>query len=172
MAKTTRIKSPAQLPAPQTREQAAEKIRELGDTRRELIRLAAAMNDEIAEITDHYKTLLAPLTDAEKLLAVGIQTYCEANRVALTDDGRVKSANLVTGSIQWRIRPPSCRITGEEAVISTLERLGLGRFVRVKKEVNKDAILNEKDVVAGVGGITIRSGIEDFVIEPFEQEAA
>jgi bacteriophage Mu gam like protein len=42
----------------------------------------------------------------------------------------------------------------------------------VKEEINKEAILNEKSAVAGIAGIKLISGVEDFVITPFEQEAA
>ncbi|EKP1795399.1 host-nuclease inhibitor Gam family protein, partial [Escherichia coli] len=48
--------------------------------------------------------------------------------------------------------------------------LGLERFIRVKEEINKDAILNEKDAVKNIPGITIKSDIEDFSIIPFEQD--
>ena len=77
-----------------------------------------------------------------------------------------------TAEMQWRQRPPSVRITGAESVIETLERLGLSQFVRTKQEVNKDAILNEPDGVKGVAGITVVTGVEDFVITPFQQEVA
>ena len=100
-----------------------------------------------------------------------MHTFCEANRAELTNGGKVKTANLVTGDVSWRLRPPSVSIRGADTVIETLKRLALGRFVRAKEEVNKEAILNEPDAVKGVAGISIVTGVEDFVITPFEQEA-
>jgi len=44
------------------------------------------------------------------------------------------------------------------------------RFIRSKDEINKEAILNEPQAVVGVAGISIKPGVEDFVITPFEQE--
>lgn len=61
---------------------------------------------------------------------------------------------------------------GAEAVIEALKRLGLGKFVRTKEEINKEAILNEPDEVRGVAGLNVVTGVEDFVITPFEQEVA
>ena len=55
--------------------------------------------------------------------------------------------------------------------MENLKSLGLERFVRVKEEPNKEAMLNEPDAVRGVAGITINSGIEDFTITPFEVSA-
>ena len=100
-----------------------------------------------------------------------MQIWFEANRDALTSGGKVKSAALTTGEIGWRMRPPSARITGQDAVLDVLRRLGFGRFIRQKEEVNKEAILNEPEAVAHVPGIAISQG-EDFFITPFEAELA
>lgn len=171
-AKKTRIKSAAQAYAPQTQQDCAADIHKLGDLQREHTRTQAAMNDEIAAITKRFQPELDAQRERITVLQQGIQTWCEANRDALTGGGKVKTANLVTGEVSWRQRPPSVRITGADTVIETLKRLGLLGFVRMKEEVNKEAILNEPDQVRGVAGITVVSGVEDFVITPFEQEAA
>jgi phage host-nuclease inhibitor protein Gam len=116
--------------------------------------------------------MLDALSEQIKTLQAGVQAYCEAHRDELTDGGRVKTANFVTGEVQWRQRPPSVSVRGSDSVIDTLKRLGLGKFVRTKEEVNKEAILNEPEEVRGVAGLNIVTGVEDFVITPFEQEAA
>jgi phage host-nuclease inhibitor protein Gam len=173
MAKpATRLKTRAQAYVPQTRDDAAADIRKIGDIQRQFARQAAAMNDAIAEITHAHQPMLDALSEQIKTLQAGVQAYCEAHRDELTDGGRVKTANLVTGEVQWRQRPPSVAVRGAEAVIETLKRLGLARFVRIKEEVNKEAILNEPDEARGVAGLNIVTGVEDFVITPFEQEAA
>lgn len=172
MAKTaTRLKNKAQIYVPQTRDDAAADIRKIGDIQRQFARQAAAMNDAIAEITHAHQPLLDALGEQIKTLQDGVQGYCEAHRDDLTDGGKVKTANLVTGEVQWRKRPPSVSVRGADSVIETLKRLGLTRFVRTNEEVNKEAILNEPDQVKGVAGLKVITGVEDFVITPFEQEA-
>ncbi|OPX53964.1 host-nuclease inhibitor Gam family protein, partial [Oceanospirillum multiglobuliferum] len=62
-----------------------------------------------------------------------------------------------------------------DAVMALLEaNPALARFVRTKKEVNKDAVLNEPEFFAAnpVPGIKIVQGKEFFVIEPHNQEVA
>ncbi len=172
MAKPTKLKAKAAIAVPQTREIAAADIRKIGDLQRDLQRTTANMNDKIATITANYQPLLEALTSQIKLLQDGVQAYCEAHRDELTDGGKVKTANLITGEVQWRQRPPSVRVTGAESVIDFLKRLGLDRFIRNKEEVNKEAILNEPEAVKGVAGISLVTGVEDFVIAPFEQETA
>lgn len=171
MAMAKKLKSKAQVYVPQTKEDAAADIRKVGELMRQLMREEADMNDLIAEITQRYQPAFDLLKEQINLLQDGVQSYCEANRDSLTNGGKVKSANLITGEVAWRQNPPSVRISKSDTVIETLKRLGLGRFVRTKEEINKDAILNEPDEVRGVAGITLVTGVEQFVITPFEQEA-
>ncbi len=171
MATKSKLKSTAsKVEIPQTREQCAAMIKRLGDAQRQFEASRAEMNTAIADITQRYQPVLA-FEDSEIVaLQKGIQTWCEANRVSLCPKD-IKSANLVTGEVAWRIRPPSVRVTGADSVIETLRRLGLVQFIRTKDEINKDAILNDPQAVTGVAGIAIVSGVEDFVIQPFQQEA-
>lgn len=171
-ARKNRIKAPAlaELP-PQTREDCAVWIKALGDTQRELARVETEMNDAIAEITQTYQPRIDELKAKVAAKQTGIQTWAEAHREELTEGGKTKTANLITGLVQWRQRPPSVTIRGVDAVLETLERLGLSRFIRTKREPNKEAMLNEPEAVTGVAGIKIVQGIEDFIVTPFEQEA-
>ncbi|KFB96134.1 exonuclease inhibitor, partial [Trabulsiella guamensis ATCC 49490] len=93
----------------------------------------------------------------------------EANRAELTRDGKTKTANLTTGEVRWRARPPSVTIRKVEDVIAMLKKLSLGKFLRNKEEINKEAILASPTEVKGIAGIAIKTGVEDFEIIPFEQ---
>lgn len=170
--KKNRLKTPAAtVCVPQNRDQAAGAVAAIGIANRRLARITADMNDELATVKARYEEQAEPLRLQVEALTQGVQTWAEANRDSLTQHGKVKTAALTTGEIAWRLRPPSVRITGAEAVLDVLRRLGLKRFIREKEEVNKEAILNEPEAVAHVGGITISQG-EDFVVVPFEAELA
>lgn len=171
MAKANRLKLQAEAYVPQTIDDCAADIRRIGDLQRQHTVAQAEMNDVIAEITERYQPVLQQLHERIKQLQTGVQVWCEANRHDLTRGGKVKTASFVTGEVQWRQRPPSVSVRGMEGVMLLLVKYNLERFIRVKQEINKDAILNEPDAVRGVPGITIVTGIEDFVIAPFEVEA-
>jgi phage host-nuclease inhibitor protein Gam len=169
-AKSKRVKqAAAEYPMPQTKEQTVEAIAEIGRRQRERQRIEAAMNDELAAVKERHETQAAPHKDAIQALSQGVQTWCEAHRDELTQGGKVKTAALPSGEVRWRLRPPSVAIRGADVVIETLRKLGLGRFIRTKDEINKEAILADMDAVQGVKGIAISQG-EDFVIVPFETE--
>ena len=162
----TRLKAKAQTYACTSREQAQSDIAMIGTLQREHARISGELNDKIAMLTEAEAPRLKELQERISTLQNGVQTWCEANREQLC--GKGKSANLITGEVNWRQRPPSVRVTGEESVIDLLKRMALGRFVRSKEAVNKEAILNEPEAVAGVPGIKVVTGVEDFVITPFE----
>lgn len=155
---------------PQNRDECAEMINEIGRLQREVAGVQATMNDEIAGITDNYTGVITEQQQKIKALQDGVQSWCESNRDELTEGGKTKTIGFVTGTVQFRQRPPSVVIRGVDSVLETLERLGLGRFIRTKQEINKEAILNETQAVSGVAGISIKTGVEDFLITPFEQE--
>ncbi|MDO8941502.1 MAG: host-nuclease inhibitor Gam family protein [Methylicorpusculum sp.] len=164
-------KAPAVGYVCQDKEQTQLAIKLLGDTQRELTRIETELNDEIATITDRRKTQINALKTRIDSLLNGIQTWCEANRAELCKDGG-KTANLLTGEVSWRQRPPSVSIRAVDKVLETLKALKLTRFIRTKEEPNKDAMLADPETVQGIAGVTINKGVEDFAVVPFEQEIA
>ena len=119
---TKKIKSKAQAYASQSRDDAQADIKTIGDLQREHTRLTADLNDAVSKLVEAAAPTLKDLSDQITRLQVGVQTWCEAHREELC--GKGKSANLVTGEVTWRIRPPSVNIKGEEAVIALLKSKG------------------------------------------------
>ncbi|EHK5236349.1 host-nuclease inhibitor Gam family protein [Salmonella enterica] len=170
MAKSkSRLKAAAASYTPQSKEQVSVDIKKIGDIQRELTRIETDTNDQIAVIMNQNTPKIEALRAELDVLQKGVQTWCEANRSSITK-GDSKTANLITGEVAWRKKPDSVSLKGVEIVIETLKKLKLDRFIRRKEEVNKDAILADREAVKGVTGISIVSGKETFSITPFEQE--
>lgn len=162
-----KIKSTAaSAPVPQSKDDVQSAIGTLGQVQRDLVRIQADINDAIAQITEQHAARIEALRERRDALHTGIQTWCEAHRLEIC--GKGKTANLVTGEVAWRQRPPSVTVRNADAVVDQLGQLGLMHFVRVKHEINKDAILAEPDLVQGIKGLSVSSGVEDFVVQPFE----
>jgi phage host-nuclease inhibitor protein Gam len=161
----------ANLPVPQNRDEAASSIRLIGDTSREIARIELALNDLISQAKEAAEAQAAPLKDVVKARTEGLKLWCEANRDALTGGGKTKTADLGTGKVSWRLRPAKVSLRGRaEEIIERLKSLGLQRFVRTSEEVNKEAMLAERDAASAVNGVGIASEGEDFIVEPFEAE--
>lgn len=183
-----RLKTKAAAYVCQTRDDVARDIRAIGDLQRDMVREEATMNDAIAAITaKHQPTIDAIKTNIE-VLQEGVHGWCEANRDELTEGGKSKTANFITGTVNWRNDPPSVTVRNGEKVLEMLGALGLGCYVRTKKEINKEAILADRTaaeakespdkdeaakrlkLLAGLT-LTIKAGVEQFVIAPLEVEA-
>ena len=160
------------LPVPQNRDQAATYVKEIGDAAREVGRIEHDLNDRMAALKAEAQSAAAPHQSKIKMLTEGLKTWAEANRDALTENGRVKHADLGTGKVMWRSAPPRVTVSGVEAVIEALQKIGLTRFLRTKTEVDKEAMRADPDTARLVPGVTIGSAGEDFAVEPFEVEVA
>lgn len=172
MAKAGKVKTAAQtVVVPQSREEVAEAIAQIGQHTRTRARIEAAMGDELAAVRQRFEEQAEPHLVAISALLTGVQTWCEANRVSLTDGGKTKTGQFTSGAVWWRNTPPSVAIRSVETVLKALRERGLGRFVRMKEEVNKEAILAEPEAVKDVWGIRVHS-TEEFVVVPFEAELA
>ncbi|OCP17393.1 MULTISPECIES: host-nuclease inhibitor Gam family protein [unclassified Ensifer] len=165
-------KSKALSRVPQSREDAVWAIGRIGTLRRLIAQRKSEADEVIRKAGEELETntadLVAELGEHEK----GVQTWCEANRLSLTSDGKVKFHEFGTGRINWRQRPPKVAIRGVETVIEACKKLGLKRFLRVKEELNKDAMLADPDKARQIAGVSISSEGEDFVIEPAEIETS
>jgi len=161
----------ANLPVPQDDSEAREAIREIGDLNRDALRLEAEMNDRIAALQQEYGARVAPIREAALAKQEGLKMFCEVNRDRLTKGGKVKFARFATGEISWRLRPAKVTIRGKDGVIAAIKAARLGKkFLRVKEDVNKEAMLEDRSTAAALSGVTIGSDGEDFIVEPFETE--
>lgn len=168
--KPTRIKTDTFAVRYQTRDEVETAIKEIGDLNRELERLAIEQNNKLAAITEEYAPLMNEVKEKLAPKQDAVQAWCESRRDELTQNGKTKTGSFNTGEVQWRQRPPSVGIRGVDSVLDSLKMRGFTQFIRIKEEINKEAMLNEPDTAASVPGVTIKTGVEDFVITPFEQE--
>ena len=167
--KIGRTSAPALAFVPQTRVEVTGAIRLIGELQRERLRIQADMDEEIAKVREpHEARALERLREIERL-ATGVQAWCEARRAEITDGGKRKTALFASGAVTWRTTPPKCTIKGADAVLARMMEIdsGLGRFVRTKYEINREALLAEPEAAARIKGVAITQA-EEFTIEPHE----
>lgn len=158
--------------APQNREEAEQMLGRLGEIQREQTLLSAALEETVQAERARAEAKNLPLKAEAEGLTRGIQLWAEANRPSLTQDGRTKTIKLATGEIAWRARPPSVKIKDMPGVMERLINLGLARFIRLKQEINREAMLAEPSVAGSVPGVTIGSEGEEFVVSPLTEQVA
>jgi phage host-nuclease inhibitor protein Gam len=163
-------KTMPRIVVPRSREEGEAWIRQIGEHRREVVRIETAMNDEIGRIKAEHEDFARPYREDIEALLKGLQAWAVAHRDELTDGGKRQSAELATGVISWRLLPARVTIRKAEAVIEALKKLGLTRFLRIKEEINKEAMLEDQEAARLVPGVTIGSAGEHFNVEPFEAD--
>ena len=157
---------------PQSRDAAEQQIYDIGVKRRQLARITADMNDDLAKIKAKFEEQAQPYKDDVDVLVDGVAAWAGVNRDTLTHNGKIKTVALATGEISWRAQPPKVTIRRKDAVIESLEKLGLTRFIRTIRDINKDAMLDDPEVARQVAGVSIGSAGEAFAVLPFEENLA
>ena len=139
-------------------------------------KLLARMNLEITRVREKYDgDLTECANDKEKTLAV-IQAYCTENKEALFADKRhIENAH---GKVGFRLGTPKLKTLPKWTWDRVLEKLDsvMPEFIRVKKEVNKDALLDRR-AEDGVAAHLAEVGVyvdqdEAFYVELKKEEQA
>lgn len=161
-----KVKRKSNINVPQSYEEATSFIKNVGHAQNELKRISADYDDAMLAIKESFQAQIKEQKTCIDDLIDGIQIYCEANRGELTKNNKVKSHNFKTGLVTWR-NSSSVRVTRrlQDELIDSLKTLKLKRFIRVKEEINKDAVLEHPELVEGIDGIAVITS-ESFAVEP------
>ena len=159
----------AVVPIPASLEESAEFVGRIGKEQRKIDWIQTELNDKVEKLKVEAMAKTTPHEGNISQLVEGLFVFAEAHREELTESGKRKTVELPTGIFAWRLTPPSVSLKSIKEVISSLRSLGLRRFLRMKVEVNKEAMLKEPEIAKTVKGVTI-SQREEFVVKPAELE--
>jgi phage host-nuclease inhibitor protein Gam len=165
---TKKLKAAA-LPA-LTRQDVEQKIGRIARLQAGLASINAEADASLAHlnqmIAEERRPIETELTDELD----GVLRWAEANRAELCASGG-KTVKFPTGEISWRRDPASVSISKKKGmadkIIEALKNAKLKRFLRIKLEIDKEAILKEQDAVAGIDGLSIKQG-ESIYLKPYQ----
>lgn len=172
MAKAKKRKVKAIARVPQSREDAVFAVGRIGELRRAILSCKAIADETVRLAGEKFEADIAAIALELAEHEAGVQTWCEANRLALTRDGKVKFHQFATGSVSWKALPPSVKLTNVEAVLEGCRKVGFSEFIRTKEEVNREAMLADPARARLITGVTISSEGEQFEIVPAELESS
>jgi len=152
---------------PKSIEEVSESIAKIGALQRKSTEIQLHFNNQIERIKE--KVVADGLAFQKRIdkLFDGIYIFAESHRDELTEKGKKKTVSLPTGDILWRLNPPAVSIRDAKKIIPLCKSLGLERFIRIKEELDKKAMLNEPEVAGKIKGVTIKQD-EEFVVKPSE----
>jgi phage host-nuclease inhibitor protein Gam len=168
---------------PKSWKEADALVAEYGELSSTIVKNQADCETAVAEVKAIYQATAAPLQTRMDAIFEAIQAYADANRKALTDDGKTKTVTMTAGAFGWRLCPPSVAfrrgMKGEDVVKniraiadklygqgSTDAARALDMFIRRKEEPNKDAMLNATALAGMVDGVKIITDQELFFLDP------
>jgi len=169
MAKRKTLKRKA-IYVPADIHEANEVLMALGQAERDIETVNTRLNTSIEALKAAASAKIKPVQELNDERLLGLFAFAEANRGELTDEGKKKTVTLPTGTLAWRMTPPAVSLRGVKEILAELKARRLRRFIRVKLEVDKEAMLKEPKAAEKVPGVTI-SQREEFVVKPAETDA-
>lgn len=165
MAKSNSVTVPA-LSVPQDAAQAASLVHLIGANKRAL---DALMNRQEAAVAAAAEKFAAQINDATEALGenvAALQAYAEANKDALTADGK-RSVATQAGTFGWRYGNRAVKFEGKHAekLIEKFKELGHTDLIRTIEQIDKTAILANPDAIEKIKKIKIEQE-ERFYVRP------
>jgi phage host-nuclease inhibitor protein Gam len=164
MATTRRVKTPA-VPIYESKAEAELALAKIAELQRSRIEIMAIAERKISTINEDARQDTLPIDLEISELVKNLSYYAEYNRVALTDNNKTKTVKFVHGMLQWRMTPVAVTVRGVDDVLKRLKQLGLTRFIRIKEEIDKEAMGRERPVAEAIDGVSFNQR-EEFVITP------
>ncbi|MDP3143260.1 MAG: host-nuclease inhibitor Gam family protein [Candidatus Omnitrophota bacterium] len=152
---------------PKSLDEAAQFLAEIGQEQRATNKIQSGLNAKVDELKAKAMVDDEPHQKKISQLVEGLFAFAEAHRDELTDGGKRKTVELLTGSFAWRMTPPAVSFRDVKSILKSLKTLKLERFIRTKEEIDKEAMLKEPEVAKTVKGVSI-SQHEEFVAKPTE----
>ncbi|MFH0873829.1 MAG: host-nuclease inhibitor Gam family protein [Candidatus Komeilibacteria bacterium] len=138
----------------------------IGELERQIEGAQLNAEDQMAAIRASLQHRLDPRVKELSDLLGGLVAFAEANKVALTDAGKLRTIQLGDDNwFGWRLSPPGVEIRGEKAVIKRLQEAGLDRFIRQTPKIDREAMLKDRAAATAVVGVKIVQR-DDLVIHP------
>lgn len=162
----------AKYPVPKTIDEAEAFLAKMRENQRALAAIGTEYDSQVGELETAFAVIklahdeqVATLRDVAADKARPFQTELEQLSLGLRDFGREnrsallkkeeKTVKLTNGVLQWVLNPARVS-TGNlkhEVIIAAIKKCGRTmrlRFVRIKEELNKEALLEHRPVIEGI----------------------
>lgn len=156
---------------PQSKEAAEADMRRLGVLRNKVERINTKLKLDSQKLTQKAGDAAKPFNVEIEKLEKGLTGYADAHRESLTDGFKSKTGKMIAGVFEWRKLPAKCSTRKVDDIIASISAAiaeaiaksdakraaRLQKFLRVKTEINKDAMLADSDAAVEFNGVSIGS---------------
>lgn len=150
-----------------TRAEAEDAMRDLCITTHKLEGQNAEMNEALARVRERYEAETQALRETSELLQAKINAWADKHP---EEFAKKKSIEMVHGICGYRTSPPALKtVRGVTwAKVTGLLKNALPAYVRTKEEVDKEALLANRNVIGNAALMTVGLRVEqaeNFFIE-------
>lgn len=156
--------------APRTREEMETLVGDIAALKIKERQLTAEMDLKIKTVKDHYQGQLSGLNESLGQKMPRALAWAEAHP---EDFGKLRSIEMLHGTLGWRTNTPSLKTLSGwtwDRVLEKVKSTGImPGYLRIKEELNKQAILGDREIVGDDGLRAIGLKVvqdEEFFVEP------
>ncbi|WP_374348564.1 host-nuclease inhibitor Gam family protein [Chitinimonas sp.] len=123
-------------------------LQQIGEIDRELTVLEAAHNESIDQLKASAKAQAEPLLAKKAALELAMKDFAESNRAEFA---KVKSRQMTWGTVSFRL---STKVLVKKVgdTLQALKDLGLHGCIRIKEEIDKEALKNlDEETLTTIG---------------------
>ena len=168
MSKTRIKKNLLAIPTRALAEAAMNELAHAENKRRQHI---ADRDEIILSVTEDWADRIAACDDRVKELRDGLETWANQNP---HEFGKKKSIEMSAGTLGFRTGTPKLKLLSGwtwEKVLAALQTVGMSGFIRIKREVDKDAIIGDSAAIPSNAQRFTSYGVkvvqdESFYVEP------
>jgi phage host-nuclease inhibitor protein Gam len=147
---------------PQNIAEANEMLGTLGIAEGKVISLTARRQKEIDAVMEKYAAYILEAEKSRDVAFTKLFTFAQPRRASLIE--KVKTLFWSNGKISWRFTTPKVTYDkdSEKVIIKFLRKNKMTKYLRVTTTLNKEAMLEDRPIVAGV----TYTRHEEFVAKP------
>lgn len=150
---------------PKSLEEVSQFLLKIAEEQRIVEKIQSELNTQVDKLKAEAMEAVREHQERANTLAEGIYIYAEGHREELTEGGKRKTIRVPTGIFGWRTTPPAVSLKNVKLVLENLKRLNLYRFIKIKEEPDKEAMLREPEIAKKISGVSIIQR-EQFVVKP------
>ncbi len=164
----------AKVRLPASRDEVNDLIGQIAAFQNTIAEIERRSAERVAAVQKEAADEIAPLKNRLQERVREVAAFCAANRETLTQGGRVKTVRFPAGEVSWRMTAGKVVLKGVRDVLGRIKTLAaenaaFAAFLRVKEEIDKEAMLKDPERAALIQGVTIQRG-EVFSIKPLSTD--
>lgn len=167
---TTRIKSNGAKRQIRTRDEMESLIGEISSLKINEIKIKADLDTALQSVRERYESGLTAIGERLEEDMTAAREWAEDNYEEAF--GARKSIEMLHATVGWRLGNPTLKtISGWKwiHVLEELKRRGIAAYIRIKEEINKQAIIDDRDELGASAlremGVKIEQ-VDEFFVEP------